>query len=108
MYSLILQVLDSSKRLGCDQMGGYDSLKEHVFFEDIEWDTIPDQTPPKLMPYLPSNTKGEQGLRSEINVSVGYRDGVISYTFISDLDQPPYLDRVRCSFFFFFFRGLSL
>ena len=53
-------------------MGGYDSLKEHVFFEDIEWDTIPDQTPPKLMPYLPSNTRGEQGLRSEINVSVDY------------------------------------
>ena len=64
------QVLDSSKRLGCDQMGGYEPLKEHIFFEDIEWDTLHKQVPPKLMPYLPSCTKGEQGLRSEIDVSI--------------------------------------
>ena len=70
-------------------MGGYESLQEHVFFEDIEWETIPDQTPPKLMPYLPSNTKGEQGLRSEINVSAYlYRDRVILYTFLCSMDQP--------------------
>jgi len=29
---------------------------------------IPEQTPPKLLPYLPSNTKGEQGLHSDYNV----------------------------------------
>ena len=63
------QVLNPSKRLGCDQMGGYATLKDHVFFEDIEWDTMPDQTPPKLMPYLPSTAKGEQGFRSDVNVS---------------------------------------
>ena len=49
-------------------MGGYQPLKDHVFFEDIEWKTVPDQIPPKLLPYLPSTSKGEMGLRSEINV----------------------------------------
>ena len=66
----LLQLLDPSKRLGCEQMGGYGPLKEHQFFEDIDWDTLAEQTPPKLMPYLPSSTKGEQGFRSEINVSL--------------------------------------
>ena len=51
-------------------MGGYAPLKAHVFFEDIDWENIPKQSPPKLMPYLPSNTKGESGLRSEITVSL--------------------------------------
>ncbi len=64
------QVLDPAARLGCDQMGGYPPLKEHVFFEDIDWDEIHEQTPPKLMPYLPSNTKGESALRSDIIVSM--------------------------------------
>ena len=64
------QVLDPAARLGCDQMGGYTPLKEHLFFEDIDWEMLHLQTPPKLMPYLPSSTKGETALRSEILVSV--------------------------------------
>ncbi len=64
------QLLDPAARLGCDQMGGYPPLKDHLFFEDIDWETIHEQTPPKLMPYLPSNTKGESALRSDILVSV--------------------------------------
>jgi len=35
---------------------------------DVDWEKIPEQTPPKLLPYLPSNTKGEQGLHSDYNV----------------------------------------
>ena len=31
----IMQVLDPTKRLGCDKMGGYEPLKSHVFFEGI-------------------------------------------------------------------------
>ena len=31
----LLQVLDSTKRLGCDQMGGFGPLKEHIFFEGM-------------------------------------------------------------------------
>ena len=30
---LFMQVLDPSKRLGCSQMGGYDPLRAHIFFD---------------------------------------------------------------------------
>lgn len=63
-----LLVLDATKRLGCDQMGGFGPLKAHIFFADTDWDKIPEQTPPKLMPYLPSKAKGEQGLHSDYSV----------------------------------------
>ncbi|XP_064406861.1 3-phosphoinositide-dependent protein kinase 1-like [Halichondria panicea] len=66
-----LLLLDPAARLGCDQMGGYPPLKDHLFFEDIDWETIHEQTPPKLMPYLPSNTKGESALRSDILIGDG-------------------------------------
>lgn len=61
-------------------MGGYGPLKDHQFFEDIEWETLVEQTPPKLMPYLPASTKGEQGFRSDINVrSVHFKDFCIMH-----------------------------
>lgn len=66
--------LDPTQRLGCDQQGGFEPLKQHVFFEEISWKTIHEQTPPKLLPYLPSKSKGESGLRSEINVDPTDRD----------------------------------
>lgn len=61
-------MLDPAKRLGCDQQGGYKPLMDHVFFEDIDWGRVPEQIPPKLLPYLPSQSRGELGLRSDINV----------------------------------------
>ena len=35
---------------------------------EVDWEKIPEQTPPKLLPYLPSNTKGEQEMYSDCNV----------------------------------------
>ncbi|KAG7272821.1 hypothetical protein CRUP_025801 [Coryphaenoides rupestris] len=46
--------LDSSTRLGCEEMGGYDPLRQHPFFETISWGDLHLQTPPKLTPYLPA------------------------------------------------------
>lgn len=69
-----LLVLDHSKRLGCEQMGGYSPLKAHIFFEGIEWDSVPEQVPPKLLPYLPSSVKGEEGLRSDYSAEGGNGD----------------------------------
>lgn len=69
-----LLVLDPTKRLGCEAMGGYELLKAHVFFTDVDWDSIPDEVPPKLMPYLPSSVKGEEGLRSDYVVEGGNGD----------------------------------
>ena len=68
LLCLPVQMLDPAKRLGCDQQGGYTPLKDHTFFDDIDWENIPSQTPPKLLPYLPSQSKGEVALRSDINV----------------------------------------
>jgi 3-phosphoinositide dependent protein kinase-1 len=58
-------VQDHTKRLGCAAMGGYKTLQEHPFFEGIEWDTLTRAEPPKILPYLPSNTKDGENLKSD-------------------------------------------
>ncbi|XP_019853875.1 PREDICTED: 3-phosphoinositide-dependent protein kinase 1-like [Amphimedon queenslandica] len=63
-----LLVSDPTKRLGCDKMGGYPPLKAHYFFTDVNWDNVQNETPPTLLPYLPSTTKGEAGMHSDYNM----------------------------------------
>lgn len=77
-----LLVLDPMKRLGCDQQGGYEPLKTHVFFEDVDWTSVPEQTPPKLLPYLPAKSKGETGFHSDINVGGGEGDDEFEERFL--------------------------
>ncbi|XP_062507780.1 3-phosphoinositide-dependent protein kinase 1-like [Corticium candelabrum] len=60
-----LLILDPTKRLGCDEFGGYAQLKAHGFYEGIVWETLHEQTPPAIVPYLPSNSKDGEALRSE-------------------------------------------
>ncbi len=67
-YFLFAQVLDPAARLGCDQMGGYHPLKAHLFYKTVVWENVPNEQPPKIMPYLPSTSKGETGFRSDVNV----------------------------------------
>uniref|UniRef100_A0A8C5EDR2 3-phosphoinositide-dependent protein kinase 1 n=1 Tax=Gouania willdenowi TaxID=441366 RepID=A0A8C5EDR2_GOUWI len=55
---LLLQ--DPSKRLGCEEMGGYDPLKQHPFFDTISWSDLHLQTPPKLTPYLPAMSEDDE------------------------------------------------
>lgn len=56
-----LLVLDYKKRLGVNDKGDtYDSIRNHPFFEGIDWDTVWDQTPPKILPYLPGGTFKEE------------------------------------------------
>uniref|UniRef100_A0A673C966 3-phosphoinositide-dependent protein kinase 1 n=1 Tax=Sphaeramia orbicularis TaxID=375764 RepID=A0A673C966_9TELE len=52
--------LDPSKRLGCEEMGGYDPLKQHPFFDTISWSDLHLQTPPKLTPYLPAMSEDDE------------------------------------------------
>ncbi|KAJ7382291.1 3-phosphoinositide dependent protein kinase-1 [Desmophyllum pertusum] len=65
-----LLVLDPTKRIGCDQCGGFSSLKSHEFYEGIEWESLPNQTPPDLLPYLPSTTTDQEGLHSKYKLSL--------------------------------------
>uniref|UniRef100_A0A8C7HHP2 3-phosphoinositide-dependent protein kinase 1 n=2 Tax=Oncorhynchus TaxID=8016 RepID=A0A8C7HHP2_ONCKI len=52
--------LDPSKRIGCEEMGGYDPLRGHPFFETISWGDLHVQTPPKLTPYLPAMSEDDE------------------------------------------------
>ncbi|XP_043957611.1 3-phosphoinositide-dependent protein kinase 1-like isoform X3 [Gambusia affinis] len=52
--------LDPSKRLGCEEMGGYDPLRQHPFFDTISWSDLHLQTPPKLTPYLPAMSEDDE------------------------------------------------
>uniref|UniRef100_A0A671WI57 3-phosphoinositide-dependent protein kinase 1 n=1 Tax=Sparus aurata TaxID=8175 RepID=A0A671WI57_SPAAU len=52
--------LDPSKRIGCEEMGGYEPLKEHPFFDTISWSDLHIQTPPKLTPYLPAMSEDDE------------------------------------------------
>ncbi|RMX49600.1 hypothetical protein pdam_00003014 [Pocillopora damicornis] len=60
-----LLILDPKLRLGCDEQGGFPSLKSHEFYEGIDWENLPNETPPDLLPYLPSTSTNEEGLRSK-------------------------------------------
>ncbi|KAL6457252.1 hypothetical protein MHYP_G00342150 [Metynnis hypsauchen] len=55
-----LLCLDPTKRLGCEEMGGYNPLKVHPFFEGISWENLHLQTPPKLTPYLPAMAEDDE------------------------------------------------
>ncbi|XP_034414609.1 3-phosphoinositide-dependent protein kinase 1 [Cyclopterus lumpus] len=52
--------LDPSKRIGCEEMGGYDPLRQHPFFDTISWSDLHLQTPPKLTPYLPAMSEDDE------------------------------------------------
>eukprot|EP00795_Rhopilema_esculentum_P009272 gene9272-16965_t len=65
-----LLVLDPAKRIGCEELGGFPELKAHPFFKGIEWDTLPEQQPPKLLPYLPSKSADCEDLGSNYDISV--------------------------------------
>ncbi|XP_028904723.1 3-phosphoinositide-dependent protein kinase 1 isoform X2 [Ornithorhynchus anatinus] len=55
-----LLVLDSTKRLGCEEMGAYGPLKAHPFFESCTWEDLHHQTPPKLTAYLPAMSEDDE------------------------------------------------
>ncbi|KAI8350063.1 kinase-like domain-containing protein [Mortierella sp. GBAus27b] len=57
-----LLVHDPNQRLGANNR--IDQLKEHRFFEGIEWDQLWEQPAPKLSPYLPPTPTNEE-LRSD-------------------------------------------
>ncbi|KAE8579559.1 hypothetical protein XENTR_v10024091 [Xenopus tropicalis] len=55
-----LLVIDPTKRLGCEELGGYGPLKAHPFFETVTWQDLHLQTPPKLTAYLPAMSEDDE------------------------------------------------
>ncbi|MCJ8746480.1 hypothetical protein PDJAM_G00142260 [Pangasius djambal] len=51
---------EPTKRLGCEETGGYNPLRAHAFFESTSWENLHLQTPPKLTPYLPAMAEDEE------------------------------------------------
>ena len=66
----MVQLLDPCKRIGCEEMGGYEPLKSHPFFESISWDDLHLQTPPKLTPYLPAMSEDDEDCYGNVSVHV--------------------------------------
>lgn len=65
-----LLVSDPTKRLGAGP-DGFTALKDHSFFEGIDWETLPQQEAPRLVPYLPpaaNNNAGELWSNEEYHV----------------------------------------
>jgi len=63
-----LLVIDPKARIGCEDLGGYEKLKNHEFYKGIDFDNIHLQTPPKLKLYLPSNEPGQPGIYEEVDI----------------------------------------
>ena len=53
-------------------MGGYKKLKSHDFFTGIDWDHLPEQKPPDMLPYLPANSTNPEPCWSKQRVSWSY------------------------------------
>ncbi|KAK0168186.1 hypothetical protein PV327_002012 [Microctonus hyperodae] len=64
-----LLVLNAAHRLGAqDEHGaGYPSIRAHSFFEAVDFETLHEQTPPPIYPYLPGTSEHEE-LRSHYRV----------------------------------------
>ncbi|CAH1795012.1 unnamed protein product [Owenia fusiformis] len=59
-----LLVLEPEGRLGCEEMGGFDKLKKHPFFEGVDWSNLSKQKPPQLVPFLPAKDKDSESVWS--------------------------------------------
>ncbi|XP_032674497.1 3-phosphoinositide-dependent protein kinase 1 isoform X5 [Odontomachus brunneus] len=72
-----LLVLEPSGRLGAqDEHGaGYPSIRAHPFFEGVDFETLHEQTPPPIYPYLPGTSEHEE-LRSQYRVPDNLEPGL--------------------------------
>lgn len=56
-----LLVLDHTRRIGAEDEGDtYESIRNHPFFDGINWDDIFEETPPTICPYLPGGSFEEE------------------------------------------------
>ncbi|XP_022231868.2 3-phosphoinositide-dependent protein kinase 1 isoform X1 [Drosophila obscura] len=60
--------IEPRDRLGAqDEFGYYDSIRAHPFFAGVNWETLRQQTPPPIYPYLPGVSQDED-FRSSYSV----------------------------------------
>uniref|UniRef100_K1QDU9 non-specific serine/threonine protein kinase n=1 Tax=Magallana gigas TaxID=29159 RepID=K1QDU9_MAGGI len=89
-----LLVLDPEQRLGCEEMGGFEKLKSHPFYEGIDFEHIHEQKPPPLIPFLPATSTNPENIWS--NYRPGFDDArmveIITQTVITDDERKKRLD----------------
>ncbi|XP_062573313.1 3-phosphoinositide-dependent protein kinase 1-like isoform X1 [Saccostrea cucullata] len=92
-----LLVLDPEQRLGCEEMGGFEKLKSHPFYEGIDFEHIHEQTPPPLLPYLPATSTNSENLWSSYRA--GFDDArvveIITQTVITDDERKKRLEEQK-------------
>ncbi|XP_023245636.1 3-phosphoinositide-dependent protein kinase 1 isoform X2 [Copidosoma floridanum] len=64
-----LLVLEPSERLGANdvQDSSYPSIRAHLFFKGVDFETLHEQRPPPIYPYLPGTSENEE-MRSHYRV----------------------------------------
>lgn len=75
---ITFKVSEHTKRLGCEEMGGYGHLKAHPFFEPIVWENLHLQTPPKLTAYLPAMSEDEEECYGNVSINTLFQKRMLS------------------------------
>lgn len=90
-----LLVLDPEQRLGCEEMGGFEKLKSHPFYEGIDFEHIHEQEPPPLIPFLPATSTNPENIWSNYR-QPGFDDArmveIITQTVITDDERKKRLE----------------
>uniref|UniRef100_A0ABD2X7L1 3-phosphoinositide-dependent protein kinase 1 n=1 Tax=Trichogramma kaykai TaxID=54128 RepID=A0ABD2X7L1_9HYME len=73
----LLLVREPSQRLGANdkQSIGYTSIRAHPFFNGIDFEKLPEQTPPPICPYLPGTSDNEE-MRSQYRLPDNLEPGL--------------------------------
>lgn len=68
LFLFRFQLLDPAKRIGCEEMGGYEPLKSHPFFESVSWGDLHLHIPPKLNAYLPAMSEDDEDCYGNVSI----------------------------------------
>ncbi|KAM7354814.1 phosphoinositide-dependent kinase 1 isoform 2-T2 [Cochliomyia hominivorax] len=64
--------LNPAERLGAQDLNGrYESIRSHPFFKNIDFETVRQQTPPPISPFLPDLIKEEEEFKICDNLEPG-------------------------------------
>ncbi|KRZ02302.1 3-phosphoinositide-dependent protein kinase 1, partial [Trichinella zimbabwensis] len=67
---------EPAERLGSVERGGVAEVKNHPFFDGIDWNTLPMQKPPEMTPYLPGIASSGKMSRDEIEEALKLEPGL--------------------------------
>ena len=79
-------VIDPKERLGAQDIGGYPSIKNHPFFENIDFDNLCNSTPPQIQSYIGDPDKIDTIWEKYPNMQPGLGPTEMSRMLKADLD----------------------